>query len=176
MSSFHSSFNSLTLCAFGPSPFPQQSSIGDDDLAPSQTAGYKPGEEKTLAELAELDKEDESLARWKASLGLAAGGAAAGAKKVGRTPTLPCFLSSLQTSFQRAAASESVCGRVTLYPHSCSLSLDQEGRAAGGEMALRPHLDLAEAGLTISLFHSSLAGHPPHPLPRVGNPQQASHP
>lgn len=32
---------------------------------------------------------------------------------------------------------------------ACSLSAAQEGRAVGGEMALRPHLDLA--GLTISL-------------------------
>ncbi|KAL7410488.1 immunoglobulin E-set, partial [Mrakia frigida] len=53
----------------------------DDDLTPSQTAGYKVGQEKTLAELANLDAEDESLQRWKASLGLAAG-ASAGVKKV----------------------------------------------------------------------------------------------
>jgi hypothetical protein len=65
----------------------QQSTIGDEDLIPSQTAGYKPGQEKTLAELAALDQEDESLARWKASLGLASSGAAAGAKKVWPCPS-----------------------------------------------------------------------------------------
>lgn len=103
--SFHTSFSSLTLCAPAPLSFPQQSSIGDDDLAPSQTTGYKPGEEKTLAELAELDKEDESLARWKASLGLAAGGAAAGAKKVGRTPSPSLLPLELSEVYEPAAAS-----------------------------------------------------------------------
>lgn len=53
----------------------------DDDLAPTQTEGYKIGQSKTVAELAELDKEDESLQRWKASLGLA-GGASGGSKRV----------------------------------------------------------------------------------------------
>ncbi|KAJ9110928.1 hypothetical protein QFC19_001437 [Naganishia cerealis] len=42
----------------------------EDELLPSQTEGYKVGQEKTLAELSQLDKEDESLQRWKASLGL----------------------------------------------------------------------------------------------------------
>lgn len=41
-----------------------------DDLVPSMTAGYKPGEKKTLEELAKLDEQDESLKKWKESLGL----------------------------------------------------------------------------------------------------------
>jgi Rho GDP-dissociation inhibitor len=41
-----------------------------DDLKPSSTPGYKPGAAKSAAEYAKLDAEDESLARWKASLGL----------------------------------------------------------------------------------------------------------
>ncbi|KAJ3550976.1 hypothetical protein NM688_g4956 [Phlebia brevispora] len=45
----------------------------EDDLAPTQTPGYKPGAEKTIEELARLDAEDESLARWKASLGIVPG-------------------------------------------------------------------------------------------------------
>ncbi|KAK8854709.1 hypothetical protein IAR55_003448 [Kwoniella newhampshirensis] len=44
----------------------------EDDLAPTQTEGYKVGQSKTVAELAALDQEDESLQRWKQSLGLAA--------------------------------------------------------------------------------------------------------
>jgi Rho GDP-dissociation inhibitor len=36
------------------------------------TAGYKVGEKKSLAEYSQLDAEDESLARWKASLGIGA--------------------------------------------------------------------------------------------------------
>ncbi|EPQ27639.1 uncharacterized protein PFL1_04777 [Pseudozyma flocculosa PF-1] len=48
----------------------QDPTIGDDELATTKTAGYNPGEKKTLDEYTKLDAEDESLARWKASLGL----------------------------------------------------------------------------------------------------------
>ncbi|GAA6060997.1 hypothetical protein JCM10212_000683 [Sporobolomyces blumeae] len=53
----------------------EPSTINESDLAPTETAGYKIGEKKSLAEYNELDKEDESLQKWKRSLGL---GAAAG--------------------------------------------------------------------------------------------------
>ncbi|KAI8097638.1 immunoglobulin E-set [Halteromyces radiatus] len=42
----------------------------DDDLLPSQTAGYTPGQKKSLAEYNSLDAQDESLKKWKESLGL----------------------------------------------------------------------------------------------------------
>lgn len=42
----------------------------DDDLVPSETPGYKVGEKKTLDEYSKLDENDESLKRWKESLGL----------------------------------------------------------------------------------------------------------
>ncbi|OBZ76775.1 4-hydroxybenzoate polyprenyltransferase, mitochondrial [Grifola frondosa] len=45
----------------------------EDDLAPSATPGYKPTAVKTVDEYAKLDAEDESLARWKASLGIVPG-------------------------------------------------------------------------------------------------------
>jgi len=45
----------------------------EDDLAASKTEGYKIGEKKTLDEYTKLDENDESLNRWKASLGLATG-------------------------------------------------------------------------------------------------------
>ncbi|KAI9307522.1 rho-gdp dissociation inhibitor [Cunninghamella echinulata] len=48
----------------------------EDDLVPTQTAGYTPGEKKSLAEYNNLDAGDESLKKWKESLGL--GGSAAG--------------------------------------------------------------------------------------------------
>ncbi|KAI8828305.1 immunoglobulin E-set [Chytridium lagenaria] len=48
-------------------------SLNDDDLAPSSTTGYKVGAKKTVAELAQLDAEDESLRKWKESLGLKGG-------------------------------------------------------------------------------------------------------
>ncbi|KAH6561612.1 hypothetical protein BASA50_002336 [Batrachochytrium salamandrivorans] len=47
----------------------------EDDLAPSLTTGYKVGEKKTLEELAQLDAQDESLKKWKESLGVGAAAA-----------------------------------------------------------------------------------------------------
>ncbi|RKP23318.1 immunoglobulin E-set [Syncephalis pseudoplumigaleata] len=41
-----------------------------DDLAPTETPGYKVGEKKTLEDYEKLDQNDESLKRWKESLGL----------------------------------------------------------------------------------------------------------
>lgn len=45
-------------------------SAQDDDLVPETVEGYTVGEKKTIAEYTKLDAEDESLAKWKASLGL----------------------------------------------------------------------------------------------------------
>ncbi|KAF9469026.1 immunoglobulin E-set [Collybia nuda] len=44
-----------------------------DDLRPSATPGYKPTAVKSADEYAQLDANDESLARWKASLGIVPG-------------------------------------------------------------------------------------------------------
>ena len=46
----------------------------DEDFSPSQTAGYKVGEKKTMEEYQQLDAQDESLNKWKESLGLKDGG------------------------------------------------------------------------------------------------------
>ncbi|KAF3311364.1 hypothetical protein TWF173_008501 [Orbilia oligospora] len=43
-----------------------------DELAAGETEGYKVGEKKTIDEYKNLDAEDESLNKWKASLGLGA--------------------------------------------------------------------------------------------------------
>jgi len=45
-------------------------SQAEDDLQASKTEGFRVGEKKTLEEYAKLDQGDESLNRWKASLGL----------------------------------------------------------------------------------------------------------
>lgn len=42
----------------------------EDDLVPETVQGYNVGEKKTIAEYTKLDAEDESLAKWKASLGI----------------------------------------------------------------------------------------------------------
>nr|AFK47866.1 unknown [Medicago truncatula] len=44
-----------------------------DDEWDASTEGYKVGEKKTIDEYKKLDAEDESLARWKQSLGIGAG-------------------------------------------------------------------------------------------------------
>ncbi|KXN68312.1 E set domain-containing protein [Conidiobolus coronatus NRRL 28638] len=51
--------------------------IDSDELVATTTEGYKVGEKKTIEELQALDAEDESLVRWKQSLGLGTGAAAA---------------------------------------------------------------------------------------------------
>ncbi|KAJ5312400.1 hypothetical protein PENANT_c027G04609 [Penicillium antarcticum] len=45
----------------------------EDDLAATQTEGFKVGEKKTIDEYNQLDKDDEAMNRWKASLGLNGG-------------------------------------------------------------------------------------------------------
>ncbi|KAI5829846.1 E set domain-containing protein [Schizophyllum commune Tattone D] len=67
-----------------------------DELKPSMTPGYKLGQAKSADEYAKMDAEDESLARWKASLGIVPGAAgdASGPKVTVLTlelmsPTLP---------------------------------------------------------------------------------------
>jgi len=45
----------------------------DQDLLPDQTEGFKVGEKKTMNEYHNMDAEDESLQRYKESLGLTAG-------------------------------------------------------------------------------------------------------
>ncbi|TIC66020.1 E set domain-containing protein [Wallemia mellicola] len=44
--------------------------IDDSELETSTTPGYNPGEKKTVDEYAKLDQHDESLNKWKASLGI----------------------------------------------------------------------------------------------------------
>lgn len=44
----------------------------EDELVPESVEGYTVGEKKTIDEYTKLDAEDESLAKWKASLGLSA--------------------------------------------------------------------------------------------------------
>ncbi|KAK5741918.1 rho GDP dissociation inhibitor [Elasticomyces elasticus] len=44
-----------------------------DELQPEQTEGFKVGEKKTLEEYQQLDQNDESLRKWKESLGIGSG-------------------------------------------------------------------------------------------------------
>ncbi|GAB7362745.1 hypothetical protein MBLNU230_g3051t1 [Neophaeotheca triangularis] len=44
-----------------------------DELEPEQTEGFKVGEKKTIDEYQQLDAQDESLKKWKESLGLGTG-------------------------------------------------------------------------------------------------------
>ncbi|KAJ2894573.1 rho GDP dissociation inhibitor, partial [Coemansia aciculifera] len=44
--------------------------IENDELVPTQTENYKVSEKKAVEELQNLDANDESLNKWKATLGL----------------------------------------------------------------------------------------------------------
>ncbi|WPH04405.1 E set domain-containing protein [Acrodontium crateriforme] len=44
-----------------------------DDLEPEATEGFKVGEKKTIDEYQQLDQNDESLRKWKESLGIGSG-------------------------------------------------------------------------------------------------------
>ncbi|KAG0149901.1 hypothetical protein CROQUDRAFT_653212 [Cronartium quercuum f. sp. fusiforme G11] len=66
------------MSGLGQKPASAVGGTDDDDLKPSQTAGYNPGVAKTMDEYAQLDAEDESLRKWKESLGIVAGAGAAG--------------------------------------------------------------------------------------------------
>ncbi|OBA24256.1 E set domain-containing protein [Metschnikowia bicuspidata var. bicuspidata NRRL YB-4993] len=46
--------------------------MSNEELTPEQVEGYVVSEKKTIEEYTKLDAEDESLAKWKASLGLSA--------------------------------------------------------------------------------------------------------
>ncbi|KAF8511210.1 immunoglobulin E-set [Gautieria morchelliformis] len=67
----------------------------NDDLLPSQTSGYKASGLKSVDHYQSLDANDESLNRWKASLGLGSAAAPATGPKVTvlslflTSPTLP---------------------------------------------------------------------------------------
>lgn len=47
---------------------------GNEELLPEQTEGFKVGEKKTIDEYHQMDANDESLKRYKESLGLGGGG------------------------------------------------------------------------------------------------------
>ncbi|KAI9753919.1 MAG: hypothetical protein M4579_004940 [Chaenotheca gracillima] len=67
-------------------------SQADDDLAPTKTEGFKVGEKKTVEEYAKLDEGDESLRRWKESLGI---GASSGAPLSNPDDSRRCVILSL---------------------------------------------------------------------------------
>ena len=61
--------------------------------------GYKVGAAKTVDEYANLDAEDESLARWKASLGIVPGAASLTASGPQVTISLLISLATSQNAF-----------------------------------------------------------------------------
>ncbi|KAG8885951.1 hypothetical protein FRB98_001518 [Tulasnella sp. 332] len=69
---------------------------GEDEaeLQPTFAAGYKLGEKKTVDQYASLDANDESLAKWKASLGITGAGAAAPERSGPKITILALFLRS----------------------------------------------------------------------------------
>ncbi|KAI9221682.1 immunoglobulin E-set [Blastocladiella britannica] len=71
--------NKIITMAEQPASAASGAAISTDELAPTMTAGYKAPAKKTVEELAQLDQEDESLRKWKESLGIKGGPAGAAA-------------------------------------------------------------------------------------------------
>ncbi|EJD53994.1 E set domain-containing protein [Auricularia subglabra TFB-10046 SS5] len=113
-----------------------------NDLLPTQTAGYKPTAKKTVEEYAALDAEDESLARWKASLGI---GAAASIDTSGpKVTVLSLFLTS------------------PTLPAGKTVSLDLTDKAGLDTLKKTP-LNIKEGveynvGITFKVNHSIISG------------------
>jgi Rho GDP-dissociation inhibitor len=64
----------------------EPSGFDESDLQASQTAGYRPPAQKTLAEINQLDQDDEAMQKYKAALlGNAGSSADAGGKPTVRT-------------------------------------------------------------------------------------------
>lgn len=113
--------------------------IDESDLAPTQTAGYRVGEQRSIDELKNLDKDDEALNRWKQSL--LGNGAAAGA--TGAKAVVGC--NHARTPPQ--ATSIDLFAMTALHPwtidHACRTQIDfsrpQESNCTGSELP-REHL------------------------------------
>jgi len=87
----------------------------ESDFQPTFTEGYKPSEKKSIDAYRELDKEDESLARWKASLGIDPNAPAASSASGPKVSVL-----SLSLTSPTLPAGKTV-----------SIELDEQGKAKG---------------------------------------------
>lgn len=82
---------------------------GDEGLlygnADRRSAGYKPTAAKSVDEYANMDAEDESLARWKASLGIAPGASTAPAAG----PKVRAIITVVPSQFLTQVSYRSLC-------------------------------------------------------------------
>ncbi|OSD04388.1 rho GDP-dissociation inhibitor [Trametes coccinea BRFM310] len=142
----------------------------EDELRPSTTPGYKPSAAKSLDEYAKLDAEDESLARWKASLGIVPGasGPAEGPKVTLLTlelvsPTLPPGRHLVMNLQDRA-------GLENLKKHPITI---KEGVEYNVRMTFRVNHSIISgvryiqvvkrAGITVDKMEQMLGSYGPHP-------------
>ncbi|KAL7422554.1 rho GDP dissociation inhibitor [Cryptotrichosporon argae] len=138
----------------------------EDDLAPTTTEGYKVGQSRTVAELAALDQDDESLQRWKASLGLGATGG--GIKKVVpkslflQSPTLPTPV-TLDLTRPAAELAKLKNEPITIkegVEYSVGISFAVEGEIVSGLRFLQV---VKRAGIKVDKTEAMLGSYGPQP-------------
>ncbi|AAW44709.2 Rho GDP-dissociation inhibitor 1, putative [Cryptococcus deneoformans JEC21] len=142
----------------------------EDELAPTRTEGYKLGHSKTVAELAALDQDDESLQRWKQSLGIAAGASAGGEKRVVlkslflSSPTLPSEI-TIDLTQSKDALAKLKKDPVTIkegVEYSVGITFMIENEIVSGLKYLQV---VKRSGITVDKTEAMLGSYGPQPEP-----------
>ncbi|KAK9896362.1 E set domain-containing protein [Cystobasidium minutum MCA 4210] len=151
------------------------SSIDESDLLPTQTAGYRVGQQKTIDELQGLDKDDEALNRWKQSLlGNAAPGSAAGAKPVITLIALRLTSPGLKTPITLDLSSpESISklkgkGDAAVIKEGAEYSVEIEFKVSGGLCSGLKYLQVAKrGGMKVDKIEQMIGSYGPNVEPVV---------
>ncbi|GAA5999872.1 hypothetical protein JCM10207_005950 [Rhodosporidiobolus poonsookiae] len=146
------------------------SSVGDDDLVPTETAGYKVGEAKTLDEYAKLDAEDESLNKWKASLGLGTKeGGTAGAGPAIQILTLSLTAPSRPTPIELDLTNPSALGALKKDPvvikEGAEYNVELKFKVNGLVSGLRYIQVVKRAGISVDKLESMIGSYGPQADP-----------
>ncbi|BGP32527.1 rho GDP dissociation inhibitor [Rhodotorula toruloides] len=150
---------------------PEPSSVNDDDLLPTETAGYKVGQAKTLEEYAALDAEDESLARWKASLGIGAGGASAAPSAGPNVQVLSLSLHSpsrptpIELDLTQADKLKSLKKEPVTIKEGAEYSVEIKFRVNNLVSGLKYIQAAKRAGMTVDKLESMIGSYGPSPEP-----------
>ncbi|GAA5967769.1 hypothetical protein JCM11641_005761 [Rhodosporidiobolus odoratus] len=146
----------------------EPSTVPEDDLAPTQTAGYKVTAAKTLDEYNKLDAEDESLNKWKASLGLGGGGA--GGKVEG--PNIHCLVLSLTapsrpTPIEFDLTNPSALSSLKKEPEGAEYNVELKFKVNNLTSGLKYIQAVRRAGLTVDKLETMLGSYGPTADPVV---------
>ncbi|BGP25068.1 rho GDP-dissociation inhibitor [Rhodotorula toruloides] len=151
----------------------EQSSVNDDDLLPTETSGYKVGQAKTLEEYATLDAEDESLARWKASLGIGAGGAPTAPSAGPSVQVLSLSLHSpsrptpIELDLTQADKLKSLKKEPVTIKEGAEYSVEIKFRVNNLVSGLKYIQAAKRAGMTVDKLESMIGSYGPSPSPII---------